>query len=52
MAGGKIDPATGRRTRDKVIFGKARDKAPKRSNGKIVRGGRLAHQRSRTTGWS
>jgi hypothetical protein len=53
MAGGKINPATGRRMRDKVLppgEGKPRKLAPKRSNGTIVPKGRLRFQQTKKTG--
>lgn len=47
--GGRIDPATGRKMRDKVKNEPARGPRPERWNGKIVKGGKLAHQRTRRT---
>jgi hypothetical protein len=47
--GSKIDPATGRRRRDKVISGRGRN-APKRWNGAIVPKGRLAFKRDKAKG--
>lgn len=47
--GSKIDPATGRRRRDKVIAGRGKTR-PKRWNGAIVRKGRLDFKRGKRTG--
>ena len=46
---GHIDPSTGRNKRDKSTERETHG-GPERWNGKIVKGGRLAHQRDRKTG--
>lgn len=51
MSGNKIDRATGRRRRDKVISGQDYSKPrPRRWNGAIVRKGRLDFKREKAGG--
>jgi hypothetical protein len=46
---GRIDTSTGRNKRDKSTMRETRVLAPRRQNGRIVRGGRLAFMRARAT---
>ena len=52
MAKGRIDRSTGRNKRDKCTQRETHGGPERRSDGsgKIVKGGRLAHQRDRKTG--
>lgn len=49
---GRIDPATGRNTRDKGTLGDSKTWGirPERQNGRIIRGGRAKAAREKKTG--